>query len=64
MKIYCDDKWIVPWTIEDLYECAYEIEHKVDILNALVKEANKDEDDLSDDEHDEHDFLNEDGEID
>jgi len=49
-KIFKDDKWISPWEIEELYDEAYEILHKLELLTGYINEANKDEDELSDEE--------------
>ena len=43
-KIYKDESWITPWEIDELYDSAYEILHKLELLAAYINDANKDED--------------------
>lgn len=48
-KIYNEGKWISPWTSEELYDSVYEILHKMELLAAYIDEANKDEEEVDDD---------------
>lgn len=48
-KIYSDGKWISPWTSEELYESVYEILHKLELLAAYIDDANKNEEEVDDD---------------
>jgi hypothetical protein len=47
-KIYLDNKWETPWSNDDIYEEVYDILHKVELLNAYVNEANREDNDEDD----------------
>lgn len=47
-KIFDHNTWVAPWEPEDLFDEAVEILHKIDILNAIIVEANKDEEEFED----------------
>ena len=42
-KIYFEDKWITPWSIEEIYISVYEVLHKLELLAAYIDDANKNE---------------------
>ena len=48
-KIFMDGSWLSPWTTEELYDKVVEILHKLEVFNALVIEANKNEDEFDED---------------
>lgn len=48
-KIFNCNEWVSPWDIEDLFDEAVEILHKIDVLNAIIVESNKDEEEFEDD---------------
>lgn len=39
-KIFENGQWISPWAIEDLYNEACEIVHKLELLNSIIKAEN------------------------
>ena len=39
-KIFINNKWILPWDIEDLYEEAHEILHKLELLSGYINVEN------------------------
>jgi len=39
-KIFINNKWASPWDIEDLYEEAYEILHKLELLSGFINVEN------------------------
>jgi len=41
-KIFKDNEWISPWEIDELYESAYDILHKLELLSGYINEANMD----------------------
>ena len=45
-KVFTEDKWIQPWTTDELYEQVVEVLHKLELLGAYVTEANKDEEEF------------------
>ena len=49
-KIFKDDEWITPWTIDELYESVYEILHKLELLAGYINDANKNEESDEDNE--------------
>ena len=50
-KLFHNDKWSQPWDAEDLYDQVYDVLHKLELLGALITDANKDDDEF--DERDE-----------
>ena len=52
-KLFIDGSWLCPWTNEELYENVVEVLHKLEVFNALIIEANKNEEEF--DENDEID---------
>ena len=47
-KIFNNNEWSSPWSIEELYDEAYEILHKLELISGYINEENNDE------EEDEH----------
>lgn len=47
-KIFEHNNWVSPWDPEDLFDEAVEILHKIEVLNAIIVEANKDEEEFED----------------
>lgn len=39
-KVFYNNKWINPWTHDELYENVYEILHKLDLLAGYINDAN------------------------
>lgn len=45
-RVFSEDKWIQPWSSDDLYEQVVEVLHKLELLGAYITEANKDEEEF------------------
>jgi hypothetical protein len=50
-KLFYQGKWTQPWEPEELYEKVYDVLHKLELLGAMITDANKDEEEY--DERDE-----------
>ena len=44
-KIFDNGKWIEPWDAEELYDQVYDVLYKLELLGAMITDANKDEED-------------------
>ena len=42
-KIFDNGKWVEPWNAEELYEQVYDVLYKLELLGAMITDANKDE---------------------
>ena len=45
-KIFNNNQWSSPWSIEELYDEAYEILHKLELISGYINEENNDGEDL------------------
>lgn len=52
-KVFDHNNWVAPWDPEDLFNDAVEILHKIQVLDAMIVDANKNEEEFEDSEVDE-----------